>query len=404
MTRTEDELLRFFDRVAGDVDMAPGLPERLHSRARRRVRGRRLAAAGLGAAIVVVAAVIALPSLRDDTSNVEVVPAPAPQPTAPPPTVKTGNGYSWPARLVTAREKGRALVVVDTRTGVVQRTLHRLPTGQTVQDISLSPDGTTVWFQVHTSEGQCREVVYTVPLEGGAVRRTAVGRSPDVSPDGRFVAYLAPASEHGGPSHPSPYLCDGALVVRDLGTGAERAWIVTADATGNLGQPAWSRDGSRIALSSDGTDVDSGGTADWVTRIRVLDVARTGTLEQASQVVVESRGPSIGPGGPPRPDDPVWLHDGRLAFVRTDNAEENPTFESRVLVLEGGVERELFVKVPGRVDLHADSTGRYLLAVNVHGRAPAGRYQLIGIDAEGGGESFQQGIVADDYWFLAADW
>ena len=408
MTRIEDELQQFFDRVATDVDMAPDLPGRLHARARRRVRTRRLAGAGIGMAAVVAAVALAVPTLRDDTSNIEVVPAPAPtvptpQPTAPAPTVKTGSGYSWPATIVTAREKGRALAVVDTRTGVVQRTLHRLPSGQTVQDVSVSPDGTTVWFQVHTGT-QCKEVVYTAPFAGGPVRRTTAGRSPEVSPDGRFVAYLAPASEHGGPAHPSAYLCDGALVVRDLRTGAERAWIATADPTGHLGQPAWSRDGSRIALSYDGTNTDDDGAADWTTQIRVLDVARTGTLEQASQVVAESRGPSVGPGGPPRPDDPVWLHDERLAFVRTENAEENPTFGSRVVVLEEGTERDLLGRVPGRVDLHADSTGRHLLATNVRGMDPAGMYRFIGIDTEGGSEQLQTGLTSAEYWIPAADW
>lgn len=407
MTRTEDELQRFFEQVATDVDMAPDLPVRLHARARRRVRTRRLAGAGLGMATLVAVAV-AVPTLRDDTSNVEVVPAPTPTPTTTPtptptPTVAASRpNATRPSIIVTVHDQGRALVVIGTENGAVVRTLHRVPADTTVQHIRIGPDG-KVWFETVRQDGQCQEVVYTVPLEGGEVTRTSVGRQPDVSPDGRFVAFLDSTADHGGPSQASRYLCTGALVVRDLRTGSERAWNVTRDSTGHLALPSWSPDGSRLAVTYSGNNPNptDGRSDDWLTEVRVLDVVKRGTFEEVSQVVAKSLAPSVGPGGEPSPGNPVWLHDGRLAFVRTDNREENP-MSSRVVVLEQGTERELLGRL-GTINLSVDTSGRHLLAVRIRAADPRGTYQIFALDGDRA-EQLQAGAASSEHWGPAADW
>lgn len=153
-------------------------------------------------ALAVALAALAVPAyllLRDDS--------PSPGATSPP---AAGAG---PRTFFAVTEAG-AIVVADASNGRVTKTLvgARALAGR-LRTIVPSPDRTTLYFVIHRSD-DCSEIA-SVPAAGGPVRVLMRGDGPSPSPDGRSLAYVDLLN------------CGGMrarVVLRDLTTGAERAW------------------------------------------------------------------------------------------------------------------------------------------------------------------------------------
>lgn len=111
-----------------------------------------------------------------------------------------------------------AVVVASTETGEVLSTIagpqvvgsRVLGADFFTMTLALAPDRTAVYFSALEPGGAGRRLM-VAPLDGGHPEDLGPGTEPAPSPDGRRLAYVAC----------TPDGCGGALVIRDLGTGAE---------------------------------------------------------------------------------------------------------------------------------------------------------------------------------------
>lgn len=156
--------------------------------------------------------------------------------TAPPPVVAvTGAGV---------------VEVLDPRTGIQVRTLA---TGATGDEVVLSPDRSTVYFEV--AHG-CARQIDSVPLGGGATSFVADGTDPAVSPDARYLAYARQPdlSTPGCLPDGSNPAAQEAVVVRRLSNGSEITYPM-APAAVDSGLPApithlsWAPDSRHLLVS-----------------------------------------------------------------------------------------------------------------------------------------------------------
>jgi hypothetical protein len=103
-------------------------------------------------------------------------------------------------------------------------------------------------FVIAVGEGPDGQTdLYAAPAGGGAFARLTFNRPeerlPKISPDGGSVSFLRATAGTNGP----PW----SLVILDLRNNAERATPLPPE-VGELVRLGWSRDGTRVVLSSDG--------------------------------------------------------------------------------------------------------------------------------------------------------
>ena len=148
---------------------------------------------------------------------------------------------------VTARG---ALVLLSPVTGAPGRTL--VPGGVTGDEISVSPDGRTVYFS--TRHG-CVEDVESVPVTGGKPTLISTGSLPAISPDGASLAF---ARQPAPAPHCMPSTGDLSvqynLVIRTLSTGVEHLYpMLPAGQSSGLPAPishlSWAPGGHQLAVS-----------------------------------------------------------------------------------------------------------------------------------------------------------
>lgn len=184
------------------------------------------------------------------TSKTASTASPPRAPTVGPTTRPTG---ALPrAGSCRARDADRPRIVAATRHTIVLIrpldgkaicTLVSIDGGKdTFLTLSLSPDGNTVFFAEY---GFARCVaVFAVEVRSGAVRKVAdSGYAPEVSPDGRFLAYNSSFS-CGDRRH--------RLVKRDLASGREQDWIYTAEL--GFGDFVWGSNPRYLIVASAGAD------------------------------------------------------------------------------------------------------------------------------------------------------
>ena len=132
-----------------------------------------------------------------------------------------------------------------------QVTAYTTDDGQDIGDITWTPDGRSVLY-VYGGDFEfpgrpdpnpallasgVEQTIFIVPVDGGKPRRLAEGRSPQVSPDGKTVAFLSKEgiwSVSLADDSPKP-----ALMFHSRGT---------------LGPPLWSPDGKSVAFTSNRGD------------------------------------------------------------------------------------------------------------------------------------------------------
>lgn len=178
----------------------------------------------------------AVPGLPVTSSTTE--PSPSREPTT---TIEPGG---VPARWVGHDEEHR-LVVVDTDSGEALRVLETfddadvfteetgepLAAGSFLGDITVSPDGGTVYWE------RCCEpapgVIFRAPVDGGEPEQVTLGAFPALSPDGSQLAVVELQW----------------ITVVDLATGDARRFTAGGDrGPSALANPAWSPDGATLAL------------------------------------------------------------------------------------------------------------------------------------------------------------
>ncbi|MBW3557580.1 MAG: hypothetical protein KY454_11660, partial [Actinobacteria bacterium] len=123
--------------------------------------------------------------------------------------------------------------------------------GRMLRGISLTPDRRVVYFGYGGWSGACENAIYRAPVDGGRPPEKVVeGWSPKLSPDGRMLAYAAAGSRFGINGFLNA--CSNVLVVRDLATGAERAWLPSANdnyfSVGGISSITWAPDSKRLAF------------------------------------------------------------------------------------------------------------------------------------------------------------
>src|SRR5829696_2217989 len=220
---------------------------------------------------------------------------------------------------------------------------------KTVRDPQISPDGRWVAYTVRTldpKEDAADTDVHMIPFEGGtALQLTASPKAetrPRFSPDGRYLAFL---SGRVG-KKAQVWLLDRR--------GGEA--VKLTDYKADVSDLAWSPDGKRLALvvgDIDPDDPDADGEDEekaektGVTKtpkpivIRRLQFKRDGEgyLREIRQHLyvfdVESKVSTPITSGPYEDNEPVWSPDGRwIAFTSNRTAEPDSNDNSDVFLVE----------------------------------------------------------------------
>jgi hypothetical protein len=208
----------------------------------------------------------------------------------PAPTQKARHGSlrsSVPVKVpdeIVAWTSSSHVVVISTRTGAVIRTLasHVEDSAPGLPDLTVSPQG-VVFFNsapiagVSPPEAQ-GDQIFSVPISGGAVREVAAGFFPQVSPNGKYLAYVT--SNGVGEA---PYMLPNggiaiATLVGDTVSGVQTLHPNTVQSNQGASDLSWSLDSQRLsfALLNGSTDT----TTSWTIALAVAN----GSLASAREI------------------------------------------------------------------------------------------------------------------------
>lgn len=375
--------------------------------------GNRTLLVAAAAVLALVAGVVGVTVLRDDdTSPIETIDGPStttlpastldpettevPSSTTTPPATTTepasgGPGGEPPAQWVGVDGDHR-MVVVDTATGDVVRVLttfddpddfgddgeEPVAGGNFAGPIDISPDGQTVFYET------CCEpavgLVFRIPITGGEPEQVTMGTNPAVSPDGTKLAVVE---------------LQGLKVV-DLVSGEETTYTGMADAP--IGQeptslvalrnPAWSPDGTAIALERYVDDLDQGELV-----VVELDGGEDVLLAASALAVTDARG---------TPMHPFWFDARTVDYVRQgmgDGFTPVGPATSEVADRYLGEPSEGSALSGPVVDTDVDPSGTRVITTFGDGRVVTTRFETV-MAGEGGKEV----VVGGELTFTAATW
>ncbi|HWF82741.1 MAG TPA: hypothetical protein VN695_19365 [Streptosporangiaceae bacterium] len=182
-----------------------------------------------------------------------------------------GLANSTPATSPSSGEPGivavttaGALVRLDPSTGSATQTL--VPSGVLGDEVSVSPDGATVYFAV--SQG-CKAAIESVPIGGGSPTVIGQGELPAISPDGSKLAFaIEPSLTQGCVPNTSNLAGLYKLVIRAVSSGAEQVLPLPPQVRrGGLPSPishlSWAADSTRLAVSASAV-ADNEGWNIWI--------------------------------------------------------------------------------------------------------------------------------------------
>lgn len=266
---------------------------------------------------------------------------------------------------IVAVTSGGALVVLNSSTGTVTRTL--VQSGVVGEEIAVSPNGSTVYF---TAGSGCSNEIESVPVSGGTPTSIASGALPAISPDGTKLAFaqepwFLPAScAASAPLAPSDYL----LAVRTLGTGSQANYPMAASSP-DIGLPipilylSWAPDNASLAVTMSGIQDNEG----W--NLNILSTA-------SAQYYLSGAGDTMIPvTGSPDPSrsyytEAAYLPDGNLFVNRNcclGDDPANPAPADSNLMQEVSTSGSLVAQVAigvqdnSHTSLSVDPTGNWLL-------------------------------------------
>jgi hypothetical protein len=257
---------------------APHEVEVLFREARRRRRRRRLGWLLVFSLVAGVTTVVVLTSSKRSTVTTN-----APH----------GRSHALPASLpkeVVGWTSGFKLVVVSSQSGAIVRTLaSNVSIAEPgIPDVSVAANG-TVFFDSDAASsydngGSVGDQIFSVPIAGGKITHVAAGIDPQVSPDGRMLAYVA-----SDPQDEAPYLsATGGIAVADLADGTIANVRILGPGPAHLNKGlsdlSWSSDSRHLSfdLLDGSTDV----TTSWALAV---DPGTT-SLASAHQIPITNAG------------------------------------------------------------------------------------------------------------------
>ena len=308
----------------------------LFREARRRRRRRWFM--GFLVLVVVIAMIAAVALVRaSSTSN-----SPAHKTAGP--TQQAASGM--PSEIVTWEHF--RLDVLSSVSGHVVRTLATdVGEFRGSPSLSVAPSG-MVYFDNHAYVGSSPvDRIYSVPVSGGTPTYVADGRTPAVSPNGRFLAFVT--------NDPvSAAVVNESITIEDLRTHALRSWLDTAPEA-DLWDLSWSQDSRLVSFSQTtwppgGATTPGGVTTSYFFLDTVAPVFAPGATQRISLAPGVSWAGFLGGtrSGTLKGIGEVQLHSG-LRLVATD-ARTGRTIRS-------------LVTIPGALDatVQADASGKHLV-------------------------------------------
>jgi len=272
-------------------------------------------------------------------------------------TSTSGPAAGRPATLVAITTAG-AVQTLDPTTGKAQKTLA---TGATGNEIGVSPDGKSVYYE--TPAG-CDHQINRVATTGGNSTPVSSGSKPAVSPDGAYLAYARQPLFGAGNT-----ACQGSavtanaysVVVRALTTGAETTFplppaVIAGGLPLPIGHLSWAADSRRLATTIDGGQDNE----QWGVSIFDRTTAKYYSSDTSTSVPVVGSPHSYY-------REAVFLPNGDLFADRECCTGYPPTVTSSTLVIvdpaSGATRQQVAIGLTTRehASLDSDSSGHWLL-------------------------------------------
>jgi hypothetical protein len=154
----------------------------------------------MAAVVLILAGVVSVSQLMVQPSSLHRTPIASSRYAAPAHTPSTIVGWTSNSRVV----------VLSTETGKVERILASNVSifEPGLPSVSVSPEG-TVFFESaaaapYNDDVDTGDQIFAVPISGGRIRDVASGSDPQVSPNGKLLAYISP--DPAGTAGEAPYL------------------------------------------------------------------------------------------------------------------------------------------------------------------------------------------------------